>query len=51
MIYLIFTHFILNLTILIFYLKGKNQKKYKIWKEILLTILIGWIVVFVLEDN
>jgi RsiW-degrading membrane proteinase PrsW (M82 family) len=47
---LIIIHFIINITILIPYLLSKEQKPENLWKEIIMTILFGWIVVFLMND-
>tara|TARA_R110000850_G_scaffold65656_1_gene146625 strand:+ start:316 stop:465 length:150 start_codon:yes stop_codon:yes gene_type:complete len=46
---LIMIHFIVNITLLFFYIKYKQEKITKIWKEVTATILFGWIVLFIKE--
>ena len=49
--YVILIHFALNLTVLFWYLQGKTEYK-KIYKEIITTVLIGWLIVmFAKEDQ
>lgn len=48
--YLIIIHFVINMTILFWYMKFKQEKITNIWKEVIATILVGWIVVFMAKD-
>lgn len=49
--YLIIIHLVINMTILFWYMEFKNEKIKNIWKEVITTILIGWIVVFMADDE
>lgn len=49
--YLILIHLFINMTILLFYLKNKEEKIRVLWKEIIVTMLIGWIILTILDDD
>jgi RsiW-degrading membrane proteinase PrsW (M82 family) len=49
--YLIIIHLVINATILFWYMNYKQEKIKNIWKEVITTILIGWIVVFMADDE
>ena len=49
--YLIIIHFLINAIILAIYLLSKKEKINILWREVAITLLFGWIVVFVIDDN
>ena len=49
--YLITSHFLINMTILFWYLEFKNEKIKNIWKEVIITIFIGWLVILIPDDD
>lgn len=51
MIYLITAHFLINTIILAIYITSKESEFEDIWKEGLITIFFGWIVVFILDEE
>ena len=49
--YLIISHLLVNTTILFWYIRYKQERFKNIWKEVILTLLIGWLIIFMIDDN